>query len=267
VSRFGRVTVFAPMAALLAIFALWAMGGASVPLFGAAPAEVPQLSTFAPLDDLIAESNALIEDLDKALADEASYKRQKKAAVRDAYVLRVLAHAVSEHDKKNEAKWGANAAAVRDAAGAIAQAEEFADARTAMNQIKELVAGSADGGEAQAIEWNQLAPMEDLMPVVNRRNLLLRRDLRRGKPRKREESVRHATLIALFARTVREDFSDVENSDDSGQWTTFADDARDHFAKLATLLREEKDEDAKDFLKEANESCNNCHKKFRPDIE
>lgn len=266
-SRFGRFALLAPPALLVALAALSVIGASSVPLSAAAPADVPKLSTFAPMDVLVAEADELIGNLDKSVASESDYKKQKKVAERDAYILAIVAHAISQHDKKEEAKWGANAAAVRDAAKAFVSAEKFADAQGAINRIKDLVAGGATNGDVQAVEWNQLVPLKELMPVVNKRNLLLRRDLRTGKPRKRDESIRNATMIALFTRTVREDYSDVEKSEDHEKWTQFADDARDQFAGIAQMLREQKDGQLKEAVKAGSEACNACHKVFRPDIK
>jgi hypothetical protein len=267
VLRFGRVALWAPPATLLVIAGLLATNVAPVPLFGATPADVPKLSTFAPIDELNAEADAVIEDLDKAVADEAGFKRGKVAAKRDANTLVIIAHAISQHDKKDDVKWAKNAASVRDAAKALAGAETFADARAALDRIKDLVAGGTPSDAAQPAEWNQLVPLPDLMPILNRRYLLMRRDLIRGKPRKRDATVRHAMLIALFGRTIRDDFSDVENAQDSEMWQTYADHLRDELTQLAKIVRDKKDDDIKGALKSTADACTTCHKKFRPDVE
>lgn len=261
-SKIGRTVLLACAGLWVAAVGLSLHVEVQQPAF-AAGAEQEKLSAFAPLGDLVEEFDDLMAKNEPALADEKTYKEQSKRVAQDAYTLAIIAHALAQHDKKDEAKWSANALEVRTAAIALAQAKSFGEAQASHKRIKELLAGGKANGQAPELAWHEIAPLKEVMFNVNKRYTPMGISLRR----KRAVPPRQATMVALLARVAHDDHHEVKKQEDVVKWEKYADELRGHCAELAQSLRENNGAEATKVFKVAQAACNQCHKDFRPDIE
>lgn len=260
-----RIAKFGFACALsLAAVAPLAWRGDSAGIARAAADEPPKVSALANIDDIRAEVDDLTGQFEKDLASEDEFKKKDKLLAQNAYTFAILAHAVNDHDQKAKLPWGANALAVRDAAIAFAKAKDYAAAQAGHQQLKDLLLRGKADGPAKDLKWNQLAPLKEVMLVVNRRNSF---GLRRGLRSKQPEASRHATVIALLQRVARDDHHEVKNSADIPTWVKSADTTAEAFAELATMIRERKNDEAGKKFRTNQNLCNDCHKVFRPDVE
>ena len=108
-----------------------------------APADV---SKAVGAEELAAAAKTKAEDLGKALTNVASFERatEAKAIARDAGVIACLAQALVEH-KDGEAS-GINATGLRDAAIVLSKTKKLDDARAALTNVTEALAGKGAKG-------------------------------------------------------------------------------------------------------------------------
>ena len=128
-------------------------------------ADSAKVASLAPAGDLVAEANAKIESLDKALADNDSYlKAQKKQVPQDAGVLAVLAQGIAEHSETTPLK--PSAPALRDAAVELSKATSFDAAKKAFDKVKAAQKGGAGAGAKPQGDWAKLVDFDALMREV-----------------------------------------------------------------------------------------------------
>ena len=125
----------------------------------------------------------------------ASFERatEAKAIARDAGVIACLAQALVEH-KDGEAS-GINATGLRDAAIVLSKTKKLDDARAALTNVTEALAGKGAKGEKDH-PWNKLVNMHRMMEELELQGGKLRRVLK--KPRRLETYSENAAVLVVL---------------------------------------------------------------------
>lgn len=232
--------------------------GTMLTCYAAAPVKV---STVAPAADLVAESTAKIDSLEKALASNDSYLQSKKNGIpMDAGVLAVLAQSIAESDES--AAWKASAPAVRDAALKLAEAGSYEDAQKALASVKEAIGGKAGDAKVE-YDWAKLCKLGKLMTEVNKRNGSIRKSLRKAGTE--EQASRDASVLAVLAIAAHQDTHEVKNKADIPQWQAYALDMQTSMTQVAKDMKAKDLAAAKTAFSKSAKSCSDCHAKFRPE--
>ena len=218
------------------------------------------LSKVASVDDLAAEAQAKLNELDEQLKDDATYEKAKEKSIGQAAgVLAVLGQALAEHPEKGQAL--AKGADLRDAALRIDRAGSREEAAAALADAKKAAAGQSAGAAAGQHEWNKLINMHRLMEEVNARNSKIRRVLRR--PQDPREDSLHAMTLAVLALVIYADTHEVKNEGDLPAWREHSKAFQSNMTGAAAALKQNDTKKANGLFLEANKACNTCHEQFR----
>lgn len=240
----------------MSVFAalILSVGGAA---FGADPVK---FSTIASAKELSEEIGAKVALVEKSLADEESYTKDKKKTLpREAGTIAVLAQAVAEHDEDSDLK--KSAPDVREGALALVKAGSYADAKTALEAIKSAVGGKSAGAKPEA-EWNKLIDMDSMMAEVQARNGKLSR-LKRKFPTDTAEAVRHAQVLALLTVPMAADTHEVKDMAKIPNWEAHSKAMLEAMNQTAAALKAKDEEGFKKHFADAAQSCSKCHEEFR----
>lgn len=226
----------------------------------ASGADPVKFSTIASAKEMAEEISATVALVEKSLADEAAYDKDKKKTLpRQAGLLAVLAQAVAEHDEDSDLKKSAPDA--REAALTLAKAGSYADAKKAFDDFKAAVGGKASGAKPEA-EWNKLIDMDSMMSEVNGRNGKLNR-IKRKFPEDTTEAVRHAQILALLAVPMAADTHEVKDAAKVPEWVALSKAMQDAASQTAAALKAKDEAGFKKHLADAAQTCNKCHEQFR----
>lgn len=228
---------------------------------GKAPAEV---LTPAKVEILAAEAEAQSAKLGELLATKEGYEAQqadtmkKRLVPQAAGAIAVVAQVLAEHPQKAESK--INPTALRAAAIAVQKASKYEEALAAYEQIKTALAGMGEAGPVE-FDWTELTDTHNMMEEVNARSAQLGRSLRR--PRDLGESIRDATVLALFAVVMEHDTNYVLDEGKLPQWKKYAVTYRDNMLKVAESLRANDTAAARTAYNTGIRACDFCHEDFR----
>lgn len=229
-----------------------------IPCFAASPVK---LNKVAPVADLVAEAEGKIKSLEAALATKDSYEQgAKKSIPDDAGVLAVLAQAIAEHEDKPS--WKASAPDLRDAAKSIAASKTYDEAKKGFAAVKDAHGGKA-GSAKKDDDWAKIAKLESVMNEVNKRNGILRKDLRKSAPENPDQTARDASVLAVLALVAHEDTHPVKKKEDIPRYKALATDMQTNMTAVAASLKKKDGAAAKDAFSKAGKSCNDCHAEFR----
>lgn len=227
-----------------------------LPAYGKAPAKLDEV---APVEDLAAEANDKLAELEEYLKDQQTWTEGRETkVVQHAGVLAVVGQAIAEHPHKDKVK--INGPALRDAAIAIYKAQSFDDAKAAFERARRAAAGEAEGNAAVEHDWAKLINMHGLMAEVNYRNARLRRAVIR--PRNPADS-RHATMLAVLGLVIYSDTHEVKDKADLPKWHGHATDFRKAMLEAAAAVRNQDAAAGKVSFLNAQKACAACHKTFR----
>ena len=229
------------------------------PLQAASPIKVGPV---APIEDLVAEADEKAKALEEALKTSDSYNQGKKKSIpQDAVILAILAQAIAEHD--GAAAWKEGAPEVRAAAGALAKAASYDEAKKALDGVKSGMSGKKGSAPAD-VKWVELSNLDAVMSEVNKRNGVLRRATKKV-PDDPTDAARDASVLAVLAIVTHEDTHEVKNKADIGKWQQMCKDMQTHMTAVAAGLKKKDGAAASDAFKKAGQTCSDCHKVFRED--
>jgi hypothetical protein len=218
-----------------------------------------KLSTVTPVADLVAEAELKLKELEGFVADGDTYTKNKKKGIPQAAgTLAVLAQAIAQHDE--ESAWKKSAPAVRDAAISIAKSGSADDAKKGLEAAKAATGGKGEGKVEHA--WDKLIDMDSLMSEVSKRNNALRKTVRKL-PEDTAAASRDASVMAVLALAIEADTHDVKDKADIEKWKTYSKDLQTSMTKVAALIKEKKEADAKTAFAAAGGSCGKCHSEIR----
>lgn len=246
-------------------------------VFAAAPVKIAQV---AQVEDLMAEVNAILEEIGKNLANDQAFEQNGSLVQQSAAVLTVLAQAIAETEQASPMK--PSAPALREAAKKLVAAENFNDAKQAYEAAKAAAAGQVKSTSPVEHAWDELAELHPLMEELNSRAAKVSRELRRL--RKPDEARRHATVMTLIAVVTYSDTSWAESVDAlpkksdavqqlpgfrkgqqayaRGKWHKHARELQESMTELTEAIKAKDTAKAKTLLNAGMETCKKCHEAF-----
>lgn len=233
----------------------------------AAPDATPtaKISTYAPAADLVAQVPEYLKDLEKAVADEATFKDSESKIGRCANTMILVAVALGLHDEDN--KYKAAAPAMFKAAKEVAAAKDYAAAKKAVDALK--AATEATGGDAGELKWDKTASLEQLMkavPIV--RNKIKSSSLSSASrlKKKADDYAGHSAILAVIAQGSLSYAGETKAPTEVEKWQQFCIEMRNTSAALNAAIRAGDTKAATKIQKEDMEkTCTHCHEVFKPE--
>jgi hypothetical protein len=147
----------------------------------------------------------------------------------------------------------------------VAATKDYASAKKAVAALVRAAADESKGGAK--LKWEKVAALPDLMkevPIINTKLKLCVGKTRFKK--KAKDSAGYTAVIAAIAQGVIADTSATKNAAQVKQWQQFARTLRDCAgAANATIHKGDQPATAK-VMKKLNQSCEDCHAVFKPDV-
>lgn len=245
---------------------LWAIGvallaaGAGWSLVVPPPPPAPNVSTFAPADDLVAQFDYYVKRLEADLASEAEYKDVADRIYKDANTLVLIVAALGLHDTPN--KYKQHAAGLMEACQKLMAAKDYAGAKAALDELK--AAAAQPKGDPATVAWKKLASMPPLMQQVPLINSRIKRAMRRFE-RQAAAIAGDAAAIAVIGQGSMYNADETDKPDEAAKWYQYCVDMRDAAAKLNQAARAKNQKAAEEALQLLAKSCDDCHTVFHPE--
>ena len=232
----------------------------------AQPPAAPQVSVFAPAEDILSQVDYFTDRLAKATADNEDYTAAAQRRVKkDASTLTALFLALSLHDQDHRLK--AAAASLTHLAQQLAEAADDYDAALAAhNALTDALQNGAGGGPPPS--WQKVTELAQLMKQVPTIHNRLRRSLREARFEKdAEKSAGYAAALAVIAQTAMADTHEAKDPAETEKWYEFCAQMRDTAGAVNSAIRSRDFEAATAAATQLKNLCNQCHDVFRPDIK
>ncbi|MCS7237251.1 MAG: cytochrome c [Thermoguttaceae bacterium] len=226
----------------------------------AAPPPAPNVSTFAPAEDLVAQFDYYLKRLDADLAQEADYKDVADRVYKDANTIVLIALALGLHDQPN--KYKQNAAGLVAASQKLIAAKDYASAKAALEQLK--AAAAKPQGDPSTLAWKKMASMPPLMQQVPLVHSRIKRSMRRFE-RMASSIAGDAATIAVIGQGSIYNADETKKPDEAEKWYQYCIQMRDAAAQLNKAARAKDQKAAEEVLKALAKSCDDCHLVFHPE--
>jgi hypothetical protein len=238
----------------------WTLPLLLLPFALADDAAAPKPSQYAPIQDVIAQIDAYLQQLGNDLAAEADYGDDQKSRVaKDANTLVVLAQLLANHDDKHDRK--------NMAASLFSAAQKLADGAGSYAQAKgafEQVTSASKSGAGGEVKWDATADLSQLMkqvPIVNNR-------LRSGVTGRRfertiEQNAGLAATLSAIAQASMYDTDYCSDKEREAQWAKICAEMRDAAATVNAAVRKKDQTAATEALARLVKTCDDCHHAFR----
>ncbi len=225
----------------------------------AAPPAAPKVSSFAPAEDLVGQTDEYLKDLESAVASEQDYKDAQEKVAKQSNTLILIALALGLHDTDN--KYKAAAPALFKAAGELASAKDYASAQAGVAAVKAALESKTGG--AAALKWEKAASLEQLMKQVPLVNTKLKRFLKGSRFTKNaKETAGYTAVLATIAQGAQADTSEAKGPEQVQQWYQFSGQMRDHAAELNAAIHAKDRAVSEKAMKKLAQSCDDCHSVF-----
>ena len=244
------------------VFAASALKSIAAQPDGMPPA--PDVSVFAPVDDLADQADRYVAGLEKALEGEDAFEYIQEKIGREANTLVIIALALGLHDEPNRYK---------DRAGALMQTAAELAAATDLDTAKRRVVAvreAADGKLKSDLElrWGPAASLKELMLQVPLVNTRLKRNLQGERFKTRAKlTAGYTAVIAAIAQGSMADVSEAKTPEQVKQWFDFSVAMRDAAGALNAAVRQGDEAAGAGAMKKLAQSCNDCHAVFHPEAE
>ncbi len=228
-----------------------------------APPTPPKVSAFAPAEDLAEQFDFYMKSLEtESLVDETSFKDYKDKIAQDANTLIVVALCLGMHDQ--ESKYKSAAPVMIKTAQALAAATDFPNAQKAFEALK---ASTTQKASSSSLKWEKVAALPELMKQVPSINTKLKRNVKGSRFKKNEKSNAGMTaVIAAIAQGSVADLSEAKTPEQAKQWYEFSVKMRDTAGEVNAAVHAKDEVKAGEAMTRLNESCDQCHKVFHPDV-
>jgi hypothetical protein len=226
-------------------------------------ADALKVSTFAPSGDLERQADKFIDAMKNTVASQEEYNDSEGKIGRDSNTLVVIALALGLHDKEN--KYKDKASALLKAAQAVAATKDYASAKKAVAELEKVAEGDGKGGPA--LKWEKVAALPDLMKQVPMVNTKLKLCVTTSNFKKKaKDGAGYSAVIAAIAQGTIADTSATKNAEQVLQWRKFSTAMRDHAGAVNAAIRKADKPATDKALKKLNQSCEDCHAVFKPDV-
>ena len=230
------------------------------------PPAAPQVSSFAPAEDILSQVDYYTDRLATAVADKDGYTKSKqKRVAKDGNTLSVLLLALGMHDQDHRLK--ASAAVLLPLAQRLAESSgDYDTAKPAYDALAEVLQNGASGGPT--LTWQKVASLGQLMKQVPTINNRLRRSLRESRFEKdTAKSAGYAAALAVIAQAAMADTHEVKNPADTDKWYQYCAEMRDAAGAINAAIRKKDFEAATIAGKQLKGLCKQCHDVFREEEE
>ena len=218
--------------------------------------EAPKASTFAPAEDLAAQTEDYVKDLESALVSESEFKASQEIIGKQSNTLAVLALTLGLHDTDN--KYKASAGALIKAAQDLAAAKDFEAAKKALAAVK-----SANGGTAPT-KWEKSADLPQLMKQVPSVHNKLKKNTKGSKFKSAgKASAGQSAVLAAIAQASIFDTSECKGDVQVKQWCDFCVKMREASAEVNAGVRAKDAKVTEKAMEKLNQSCEDCHAVFK----
>ena len=226
----------------------------------AQPPAAPKVSSLAPANDIVAQIDRYVGELDQSVADQAAFSEAEAKVAKDSNTLILLALAAGLHDEDN--KYKAAAPAIIQAAQEVAKAKGFAATQKGVAAVKKALETTA--GSPAELKWVKSAALPELMKQVPLVNTRLKRNLRGEKFKtKAKDNSGDAATMAVIAQGSLADTSEAKSDEEATKWFGFCAQMRDAAAALNKAVHAKDSAAADKALANLNQSCEDCHAVFK----
>jgi hypothetical protein len=226
-------------------------------------ADASKVSTYAPAEDLAKEVGRYLDEMRKIVADEEEYKLSEGKIARDASTLAVIVLALGLHDQEN--KYKDNAAALLKAAQDVVAAKDYATAKKAFETLDATATG--EGKSVGSLKWEKVAPLPELMKQVPMVHTKLKLNVKGKSFTKKAKNIAgYSATIAAVAQGASADTSATKNADEVKLWTKYSEAMRNDAGEVNAAIHKGDEPAAAKAMKKLNQSCDDCHKVFKPDV-
>jgi hypothetical protein len=245
----------------LGLLVLLVAGAAGLP-------DAPPVSTYAPAEDLVRETDKYIEDLGSTVASvengEEKYDDVKEIIEKDANTLVILALCLGKHDQDN--KFKAHAGALMKAAQDLAATKDIQAAKKALASVKDAAAGQ--NKVDVELKWEKVASLPALMKHVPKINTKLKQAVKPAKFKaKSKDSAGITAVLAAIAQGSMADTSATKSPDQNEQWYKFCEEMRDKAAAMNKSIHAGNVESTGENLLKLGKNCEDCHAVFHPEAK
>ena len=232
----------------------------TLPRDEAAATEPVDVTTALSADDLIAAVQNRIAAFDKVVKTQRDFDQAVNSGMlaRDAGVVAVLAQLLVEHKGAKDSE--INFAGLRVAAVNLQRAKSREDAQRHLKLVHAALQGRGYKAESEA-DLLKLISLRRLMKELENRQSALRRVMKRA-GNLPEASV-EATISAALAIVLEKDTHEVDDEANLPKWVGFARKHGSTMSRLATAMRDDDADKAREIFYTTGESCTACHKHFR----
>ncbi len=212
------------------------------------------VSSYAPADALMTQVNSYLEEMEKDLADEATYTDKKDTVSEDAAGLAIFYLALGLNDQDNPCK--AKAANLIKAAQAIATAADYAAVKAGFDAIKTAAASD------EALSWKKVSALPALMKQVPAIDTKMKRTIPKRMDKKQDECLAMCAAVAALMQGSIANADETEKPAESAQWTAFSVLGRDAAAAVGKAVAAQDKSAASDAMDALHKSCDQCHAVF-----
>ncbi len=241
--------------ALLAVALVLTVGE----LHAAEPPQAPVLSTLVSVDDLVAQVEYYVDELEECVEDLEEYEDSVEKIARYSNTLAVVALAVGLHDQ--DSKLRKAAPVLVKASQELAHAKGFSNARAGVARVKAALSAS---GNPSTLKWAKVGDLHALMKQVPLVNTRVKRYLRRFEKGAKYLAGGSATMVAI-AQGSMPNADETESPDKVQEWYQFCAQMRDAAGALNEAVHAENEDAAKQAMVALQQSCDDCHAVFHQD--
>ena len=223
--------------------------------------KVPPVSTFAPIDDLVAQVDVYVDRIAKHLSNADSYDDDAQLALeREANTLIVLTQALGLHDKEHPLK--SHAGKIIHAAKNLAGAsEDYGKATAALAAVDAAFKGE---GDAHPLTWKKIASLGQIMEESSVIDARLRRSIEPRRFARRASRVKgEAVTLAAIAQATLIDTHEVKNPAEVDTWYEYSKQMREASYNIYTGITTGNAKATGEAAERLTISCETCHEVFR----
>ncbi len=230
----------------------------------------PPVSKYAPAEDLAAQVEEYLEDLEEAVESEEEYNDGVENLAKRSNTLILIALGLGLHDSENQYK--AAAPALLQAAQQVAAAKDYESAKAAVAAVKE--AAAATDGDPTGLKWGKVASLPEIMKAVPLINTRMKRYIRSESRLEKgaDDVASYAAVLAVIAQGSLDSVDQTDLPNEDGKWKAFCVEMRDLCAAVNTAARKFENEPTpegfeatKAAMEALNKNCEDCHAVFKPD--
>ncbi|MGC4004322.1 MAG: hypothetical protein QM811_14860 [Pirellulales bacterium] len=222
------------------------------------------VSTYAPAEDLVAATDATLEQLGESLADPTDYAEDKQERVKkQGLLLATLAMHCGLHDQQNAVKPGSEE--LYKAALAVAKnSAQHAEANRALGEARAARTLVVPTGKSE-LKWEMIRGQGAMMKKLNEVHAAVKRNLLAARFEKQKANLLVQTAsIGAIAQATFLDKHEVKNPAEIPLYEEYAVKFRTSAGELNKAVRDSDLAAATAAFERMNATCHDCHQKFVP---